>query len=274
MTSAPDNTRRPSVINWLVFGALAVVAVLFAGNRLIQQRSAQTAASIVRIHSEAEPIVRASLDLAAAVEHIENSVTTVLQSSGMPGDPEAARALAELRDARVALETIRRDMRGIALSPQLETLLDSVAADALTLVRLDETRRAAMRDYSRSLASLAQRVRRAGGNGIWVGDQNVARRSLTELATAVNAIRAAAVADGAAALDQPSDALTQAEQQLVATLARHRAELTVSPGVAWLELLREDLGRVRTQRQDDRTAAHRVPAAPRRDRRARAQRTR
>jgi diguanylate cyclase (GGDEF)-like protein len=249
MATSLSSPYRPSVIHWLVSGALAVVVVLFVGNRMVQERATVAAASIVRIHAEADPIVSASLELDAAVDRIESAVTTTLRSAMPAGEVEAPPSTSETASAQLALLAARQGLQGLAVSPQLNQLLDAYSLDADQLVNLDAQRRRATRDYGRAIGSLAARVSGAGGDGIWVGEQNVARRSLTELATAVNAIRAAALDNGLAAFDQPSPTLTRAEQQFERLLQRDRADLRRSPGVAWLELSREDLARARRARQ-------------------------
>ena len=249
MVTSLSSPYRPSVIHWLVSGALAVVVVLFVGNRMVQERATVAAASIVRIHAEADPIVSASLELDAAVDRIESAVTTTLRAAMPAGEVEAPPGTSDTASAQLALLAARRGLQGFTVSPQLNQLLDAYSLDADQLVSLDAQRRRATRDYGRAIGSLAARVSGAGGDGIWVGEQNVARRSLTELAMAVNAIRAAALADGLAAFDQPSPTLTQAEQQFERLLRRDRADLRRSPGVAWLELSREDLARARRARQ-------------------------
>jgi diguanylate cyclase (GGDEF)-like protein len=248
MSAFLPNRLRLGVINWLLLGATAVVAVLLVGNRLIQQRAAESAASIVSLHSEADPIARASLSLGVAVQDFESAVTAILQSPATEDGADAARAAAQLDDAKLLLQQTRDDLQGVKLSATLNALLDSIAVDGGTLLRLDAERRRALRNYSHGIAALAARVRQAGGNGIWVGEQNVARRSLTELGIAVNAIRAAVVEVGPGSLDRSSGALSRAEKQVEATLRTHSEELTRSPGVVWLELLREDLLRARSAR--------------------------
>ncbi|MFO1426651.1 MAG: EAL domain-containing protein [Steroidobacteraceae bacterium] len=249
MQDDTDNKRRPSVINWLFCGAIAVVVVLLAGNRLIQQRTEDSAESIVRIHAEADPIVRASLELSTAIEGLETAVTATLQPPASETDTDRATTTTQLQDAQATLQQARGELGGTRLSPLLVSLLDSLSLQATTLARLEGERRRLTREYARALASASQRVRSAGGNGIWVGEQNVARRSLTDLAMALESIRAAAVAEGPLSLERSSNVMTRAEQQFDKTLREHRDELARSPGTAWLELLREDTNRARRTRQ-------------------------
>ena len=249
MSTAPDNARRSSLVTWLAGGALAVVVVLYAGNRLIQQRALDSAAKIVQIHSEADPIVRGSADLGAAIQDIANVVTSALQSTATAQNVAPARVLIELGAAEQNLNAARTALADVAISAPLVALLDSLPTEGAALLRLDFERRASVTAYSRAVARLRERVSSAGGDGIWVGEQNVARRSLMELAAAVNDLQSAAMAGGAAAIDLPASALPQAEQQLRAALREHSAELLRSPGAAWMELMREDLARAERERR-------------------------
>src|SRR5262249_24888969 len=85
-----------------------------------------------------------------------------------------------------------------------------------------------------ALASIQARVVAAGGGGVRVDDEQVsARRSLSELAAAANALRAGT---GTATLGP------REEKAFAAALASHSAEFMKSPGKAWLDLLHEDYG--------------------------------
>ena len=241
MTATTKNRRGLGVIFWLIVGALAVIAVLLAGNRLIQQRAAQSAESIIGLHSQADPIARASLGLETAAQDFETSVTALLESS-TASEPTLRAAQSQLRHARDLQSRVK-------LTAELDNLLDQLSADATNLVRLDAVHSRALKSYSRAISHLGERMRTAGGNGIWVGEQNIARRSLTDLATAVNSIRAAAVEGGPGLLDRPSSVLSASENQLETTLQTHVEELKQSPGLAWVEIVRDDLAKARAARR-------------------------
>ncbi len=249
MSTDTDNARRSSLAAWLAGGALAVVIVLLGGNRMIQQRAEESAAKIVQIHAEADPIVRGSADLGAAVQDIANVVTSALQATAAAENVAPARVLADLGAAEQNLIAARAALTKVQVSAPLAALLDALPAEGAALLREDFERRAAVTAYSRAVSRLRERVSSAGGDGIWVGDQNVARRSLMELAAAVNDLQSAAMAGGSAAIDLPASALPRAEQQLRAALRTHSAELLRSPGAAWMELMRDDLARAERARK-------------------------
>jgi diguanylate cyclase (GGDEF)-like protein len=122
-----------------------------------------------------------------------------------PPDPEATRLREQLT-------------RHIANARQL-------ASRAAQRVQWAQERQAA-------LSRVYQRIASAGGSGLIInGTQVIARRSLAELAAAVDAVRG-----------EPgsSTALAQREREFNALLAAHGAELQNSPGRVWMALLRED----------------------------------
>ena len=77
-----------------------------------------------------------------------------------------------------------------------------------------------------------RRIAKAGGAGNSIDNTEVlARKSLVELSQAAAALRAVVdLGDGGA----------QAEHDFEAALDRNNAELMRSPGVAWMEIIRED----------------------------------
>ncbi len=249
MSALPDSRRGLSLTAWLAAGALAVFAVLSGGNRLIQQRTDQSAAEIVRIHAAADPIVRASVELGLAVQELATVVSLAEQAVSAAPDSEAQARRERLAAAQSALIAAREALDAQSLSAPLVALLDQLPADAATLLRLAAERRSALRVYARALGRMRDRVGAAGGDGIWVGEQNVARRSLTELAAAVNALQAAAMTGGASSPELSAPAINRAETAILDLLRRHEAEFRRSPGAAWLELLRDDLAAAQRARR-------------------------
>jgi diguanylate cyclase (GGDEF)-like protein len=82
-----------------------------------------------------------------------------------------------------------------------------------------------------ALDRLQKRVVAAGGDGVRIDqDQVFARRSLSELSTAANALRGFG----------GTGAGVHEEKEFATVLARHAPELGKSPGKAWLDLVRED----------------------------------
>lgn len=263
MSARAKFSFRLGVISWLLLGAVAVVCVLLIGNRQIQRRAADSAVSIVSLHAEVDPLARASLGLSVAVEDFQTAIDAIVQAPASADPTRASTIDGATQAAQAALQGVRTQLDNVTLSAPLTALLDTYSADGAALVHTDTQRRRALRSYSRAIARLAERVRDAGGNGIWIGEQNVARRSLTELAIAVNAVRAAAVATAPGSLDRESVGLTKAERALALMLRTHASEFRRSPGVAWFELLREDLALARGARKSAQLARADIDEAQR-----------
>jgi diguanylate cyclase (GGDEF)-like protein len=241
----PRTTKHGiGIIGWLAGGAAAVVLVLLTGNQLIEERAQTSATRILAIHAAAEPIVRGSAALDAAVGDLADVVAGALQTTTLQGGAGDG-----LDAARGRLEAARTDLGRARLSGELTATLDALPADAATLLRMDLERRNALASYTRAINRMRDRVTRAGGAGIWVGDQNVGRRSLSDMATAISDLQAAAMLAASASNDLSSTSLTRAEGRVQAAMRLHETELSRSPGSAWLELMRDDLSRAGAARR-------------------------
>jgi diguanylate cyclase (GGDEF)-like protein len=243
MESLNIRARGLGIVGWLTGGAIAVAAVLLTGNRMIEQRAEASAARILDIHAAAEPIVRGSAELEDAVGAVADRVAQALQTTALHGTASDA-----LEAARAQLDAARAQIGG-RQSRELVAILDALPAEASSLLRMDVERRNALSAYSRAIARMRDRVAGAGGTGIWIGQQNVGRRSLGELATAISDLQAAAMLMGSAASDLSVNSLARAESRVQAVLRLHEAELRLSPGAAWLELMRDDLARAAAARR-------------------------
>jgi diguanylate cyclase (GGDEF)-like protein len=244
MDTLATNKRGIGIIGWLAGGAAAVVLVLLTGNRMIEERAQNSAARILEIHAAAEPVVRGSAALDGAVRDLANVVAQALQTTTLQGSSSGG-----LDAARAQLDAARVDVGNGRQSAELVATLDALPADAATLLRMDLERRNALASYTRAINRMRDRVTRAGGAGIWVGGQNVGRRSLSDLATAISDLQAAAMLAASASNDLSSTTLTRAEGRVQAAMRLHDVELSRSPGGAWLELMRDDLARAGAARR-------------------------
>src|SRR5213080_2228440 len=103
-----------------------------------------------------------------------------------------------------------------------------------------------------ALNQVFQRVTSAGGSGLAInGTQVVARRSLAELAAAINAVRGIIATPAVTA---------RRERDFTAVLNAHSAEFEGSPGRAWLGLVRQDFAQAaRLRREIERDDAQSGP---------------
>src|ERR1700751_1255764 len=256
--SAPARSRlwpwwgRPRLgIGWrLILGLTAVGAVLIAGEgrttrttrqaldavRSMQHEQLASAASLVleklvaydravgeyvQAHSAAD---FSAINAAGAA--LENAVSAYFHGAPATSVPPAAAGL------RMQLT------RHIGVARQLP----SRSAQRLQWV---EERQAA-------LTHVYERIAAAGGSGLAInGTQVVARRSLSELESAINAVRGN--------FDTPA-VITRRERDFMTVLDAHVAEFENSPGHAWLSLVRHDfqgaaLLRLQIERYDAQSGA-------------------
>lgn len=244
MSTLGTKHRGLGIIGWLAGGAAAVVFVLLTGNRMIEERAQTSAARILDIHATAEPIVRGSAALDGAVGDLADVVARALQTTALQSTTGNA-----LDAARDALDAARAELGDRRPSGELAATLDALPADAATLLRMDLERRNALAGYTRAINRMRDRVTRAGGAGIWVGDQNVGRRSLSDLAIAISDLQSAAMLAASASNDLSSTSLARAENRVQLAMRTHGVELSRSPGSAWVELMRDDLARAGAARR-------------------------
>jgi len=121
------------------------------------------------------------------------------------------------------------------LSAAANTLGEQIARHIAAAREL--TTRAAQRaqwaeERQAALNRVYRRVASAGGSGLAInGNQVVARRSLAELAAAINGVRGSG---------DTGAVLAERERDFNVALAAHLAELESSPGAAWLDLVQRD----------------------------------
>ncbi|HUL46087.1 MAG TPA: EAL domain-containing protein [Steroidobacteraceae bacterium] len=224
----------------LALGLAAVAAVLVAGE-ILATRTAREALQAVRsMQNEHEPLAsRASTVLARLVD-CDRAVGEYVRAQNGTDFAAITTAGAALEDAlgsyfdatpappvtRAALELRAQLSRHIAAGR-------SFASRAAQRAQWVEERRVALED-------VYQRIATAGGAGLAInGTQVLARRSLAELQTAIDGIRG----------NQDSAAIERRERDFSAVLDAHAAELEVSPGRAWVTLVRDDFAEAVRLRQ-------------------------
>jgi diguanylate cyclase (GGDEF)-like protein len=217
-----------------------VAAVLVAGE-ILATRTAREALQAVRsMQNEHEPLAsRASAVLARLVDY-DRAVGEYVQAHNGADFAAITTAGAALEDAlgsyfdgtpappvtRAALELRAQLTRHIAAGR-------SFASRAAQRAQWVDERRVALED-------VYQRIATAGGSGLPInGTQVLARRSLAELQAAIDRIRG----------NEDSAAIERRERDFGAVLNAHAAELQVSPGRAWVTLVRDDFAEAVRLRQ-------------------------
>ena len=224
----------------LALGLAAVAAVLVAGE-ILATRTAREALQAVRtMQNEHEPLAsRASAVLARLVDY-DRAVSGYVHSQNGADFAAITGAGAALEDAlgsyfdgspappatQAALELRTQLTRHIAAGR-------SFASRAAQRTQWVEERRVA-------LADVYQRIAAAGGSGLAIdGTQVLARRSLAELLSAIDRVRG----------NEDPATIARRERDFNAALDTHGAELQLSPGQAWVTLVRDDFAEAVRLRQ-------------------------
>ncbi len=216
----------------LALGLAAVAAVILIGQGLARQNTRLAVQALRDMQLETEPQARRAATAVAKLEGYDRAVIEYLQ-----GDHQTA----------LDSTTLAGDELDLAVNHYFNDPPAPRATDNMVQLRIEIAHHISQGSKLASLAGkraewlarrhalldgLQRRITSAGGSGIALADsQIVLRKSLAELATALNGIRSS--------FDEP-EALTRAEHEFAAALERHAAEFARSPGKAWLDLARED----------------------------------
>src|SRR5262252_2932456 len=245
---------RPRLgIGWrLILGLTAVAAVLIAGEVLATRTTREALDAVRSMQNEHEPLASAAnlvlekliaYDRAVG-EHVQTHSAADFTAINAAGATLENALAAYFRNAgaspvsRAAAGLRAQLIRHIAVARQLA----SRAAQRLQWV--DERQAALTRVY--------ERIAAAGGSGLAInGTQVVARRSLSELESAINSVRGNF---------DTSAVITRRERDFMAVLDAHDDEFEASPGHAWLSLVRHDFQtaarlRLQIERYDEQSGA-------------------
>ncbi len=231
---------KPPIGLSLVIAFLGVFIALALGMRLAHQSTEDTAQLIGKVERQYEPTLRKARDLEAALTAYERQVADHTRNNST--DPTADISLAASRLLSTYDDYVRLapETPGIADS-DLRPRLEALRTHGFTIADLYRQRESHSHSALVALHSLASRAALTA-RGFEAGDQVYTRASLSELSRSAAALRASAMMFFAS----PSDATAQAEEANEVALAglfrKHAQEFSRSPGGAWLELMRDDLG--------------------------------
>ena len=193
---------------------------------------------VARTQQLFEPLALGVHDLAESSASFDRAVLAYLQA-----DSEVNRAAVAAVAARLS-QSMNDTFDGgtAALALPFPSLLGRGAAHqsaGFRLLDLQDQLRRATEQLDQTYAALDRRAVGAGGTGIVVGDNVIARPSLVELNRAVEMSRR----DAASALNHGpvSAEPTDGEALLRRILEGNRDEFARSPGRAWLGLMEEDV---------------------------------
>jgi diguanylate cyclase (GGDEF)-like protein len=217
----------------LALGLAAVAVVILIGQGLARQNTRLAIQALRSMQLETEPQARRAATVVGKLADYDRGVIEFLQGDHQTA-PDSIAAAADALD--LAVNHYFNDPPAPVSTNEVVQLRIEIAhhiAQGAKLGSLAGKRAEWLARRHALLDGLQRRMASAGGSGVAIADEQVVlRRSLADLETALNGIRSAS-------LDEP-EALTVAEREFAAALARHAAELAHSPGKAWLDLARED----------------------------------
>jgi diguanylate cyclase (GGDEF)-like protein len=216
----------------LALGLAAVGAVVLGGHFLTGRATHQAEEAVRDMQREYEPLARRAGTIIERLAAYDRNTAELLKSAGAGGQTDASTAESQLTTAVASyfgsLDPVEA-AKGTALRQAITSHIShgrELSAHATERTSWVERRHALLQAIHRRIAS-------AGGTGLSIGDGEVfARRSLSELVTAIGTLRA---------MPDTGDAAARAERDFASAMTRNNPELTRSPGPAWLELVREDL---------------------------------
>jgi diguanylate cyclase (GGDEF)-like protein len=234
----------------LGLGLALVATVLIAGEVLATRTSREALGAVRSMQREHEPLAGGASAVLEKLVAFDRAVVEYVQAHGRV-------EFATITNAGDALERSVADY--FALSPPLTAGAGGLRAQItrhIAKARELATRAAQRAQWAdqreAALNRVYERIAAAGGSGLAInGTQVVARRSLAELESAINAVRGnVASATG----------IARHERDFMAVLNAHAAEFESSPGEAWLSLVRHDfqqasLLRLQLQRYDAQSGA-------------------
>ena len=226
--------RAPRLgIGWrLGLGLAALAAVLVAGEQFATRTTREALQAARSMQSEHQPLADGASAVLEKLVAYDRAVGEYAQA------PSAA-DLGAITGAGEALEAAVERYFSSSPPPPLTAGAAALRAQITRHIGLAQqlAARAAQRaqwaeERQAALNRVYQRIAAAGGSGLAInGTQVVARRSLAELESAINAVRGNV--DTAAVI-------ARRERDFMAVLDAHLGEFQDSPGKAWLGLVQQD----------------------------------
>ncbi|MBV8876693.1 MAG: EAL domain-containing protein [Gammaproteobacteria bacterium] len=245
---------RPRLgIGWrLILGLTAVAAVLIAGEVLATRTTREALAAVRSMQNEHEPLASAANLVLEKLGAYDRAVGEYVQARSAADFSAINAAGAALENALAAYFRGAPAASVPAAAAGLRSQLIRHIAVARQLASRSAQRLQWVEERQTALTRVYERIAAAGGSGLAInGTQVVARRSLSELESAINAVRGN--------FDTPA-VIARRERDFMAVLDAHGPELENSPGRAWLSLVRHDFQaaarlRLQIERYDEQSGA-------------------
>ena len=235
---APARPWTFPIGSWLALATTAILIVVLIGNRLAQERTHTTAEYVTRVEQRFGPLAVLARELGDALAAFDRAVFAYLKFD------TAADSAGTLDGASQTLLTALADYERAGQpategAPKLADEIRTLREKGHALVEQQRRQRVAIAEYWSFANSMHGRIERAAG-GVQVGDTMLARKSLADLGIAAERMRALAAVQFSQREARAVDAAARAEVAFRSLLQEHAEEIGRSPGIAWLELVRED----------------------------------
>ncbi|HEV2441728.1 MAG TPA: EAL domain-containing protein [Steroidobacteraceae bacterium] len=222
----------------LTLGLAAVAAVVVVAHVLATRTTRAAVEAVQSMRTRHEPLAHRTSAILEKLSAYDRAVGDDLQSDN--GDFQTLASAGD--DLQKAVD---RYFDGtVVLTPATRQLHDELLAhiqDGRQLA-LDVSQRIQWRQQRwEALDRVYHLVATAGGTGVTIHGQVIARPSLTALATAIDAVRYSYGSPGGTAVT---------ERNFEAVLRSHAAELARSPGQDWMDVVQSDFERAARLRQD------------------------
>jgi diguanylate cyclase (GGDEF)-like protein len=224
----------------LALGLAAVAAVLVAGEMLATRTAREALQAVRSMQNEHEPLAsRASAVLARLVDY-DRAVSEYVHSQNGADFAAITGAGAALEDALGSYFDGSPAPPATPAALELRTQLTRHIAAGRSFASRAAQRTQWVEERRVALADVYQRIAAAGGSGLAIdGTQVLARRSLAELLAAIDRVRG----------NEDPATIARRERDFNAALDTHDAELQLSPGQAWVTLVRDDFAEAVRLRQ-------------------------
>jgi diguanylate cyclase (GGDEF)-like protein len=220
-------------IGWrLLLGLAAVSAVLVVGERLVTRSTHEALDAVRSMQNEHQPIASRASAVVEKLVAFDRAVGEYVQARSGANSGTVTEAGQSLESAVSAYFDVAPAPPVTPGAEELRAQVTRHIANARELASRAAQRAQWGEQRQAALNRVYQHIVSAGGTGLAIsGTQVVARRSLAELASAINAVRGSA--DSAAVIKLR-------ERDFTAVLNAHLAEFEVSPGRSWLDLVQQD----------------------------------
>jgi hypothetical protein len=184
----PSRLVGMTISVWLVLGFALVIGALALASVVTLRSTRHATLDLARMQQQFEPLSRSVRDLGDGLATFDRAVLAYLRADTQ--DNRAAAVVAAEHLSRTANRIVDTDVDDQA-SP-VATVLQRITAhqaEGFLLLNLQDRRRDAMAGLEQAFAALDRRLTSAGGAGLMVGDNIMARPSLAELARALEQAR-------------------------------------------------------------------------------------